>query len=109
MLPAILRFPLREHPDFFTQSSVVRTPHFRVYVQKNEKTHDRFAVVVKKKHGKATVRALTRRRMHTLIQEISKSSLRQNDGFYDLAFVIQGAPQEISVYQKELHDFWQSL
>lgn len=106
MLPSLLRFPLREYPEFFSSAKVIRLPSFRVYLIPNHEVSHRFAVVVKKAHAKATGRALTRRRVYALLQELVATQPRPNPGFYDVVFVVQGSSKESSVYQEELNAFW---
>jgi ribonuclease P protein component len=106
MLPSLLRFPLREYPEFFSTAKVVRLPSFRIYLLPNHEISHRFAVVVKKAHAKATGRALTRRRVYALLQELVSKGERPFPGFYDVVIVVQGMPKDSAVYQQELESFW---
>jgi hypothetical protein len=62
--------------------------------------------VVKKAHAKATGRALSRRRVYAVLQELASADSQPNRAFYDLVFVVQGMPKESSVYKEELQSFW---
>ncbi len=106
MLPSFLRLPLRTDPEFFSRSSVHRGRSLRFYFQKNDLAHHRFAVVVKKAHGKATQRALTRRRILSSVQPLLLPDSLPNNGFWDVVAVVQGSPKEVSAYQQDLATFF---
>lgn len=108
MIARNLRFSLRQERDFFERARVFRLPHVRVYFTSSPEKPLRFAISVKKGHGSATVRAQTRRRIATALNDCFTQRPTDFDRSYHVVFMPLGAPQEYRVYRQEIGQFLES-
>jgi RNase P protein component len=109
MLPASLRFPLRNHPDFFDTARRKRFPHLLVFFRpETANTPLRFSVIVKKSHGSAPERATYKRRVRAAIIALSQKHPEFFSRPSSLVLMPLGAVQSQSIYEQEIQQFLES-
>lgn len=122
MLPARLRFPLRTNPEFFTQARRQRLPHLLAFVrQENERasaaqeTHatpespTRFAIIIKKTHGKAVERAQFKRLVRSAVIALHKQQPHLFTLPYAVVLMPLGPVQSQATYEQELTQLLERL
>lgn len=121
MLPSILRFPLRDNPDFFAKVYRKRTRHVLAFIQdetafdemsSSDPSHPslptRFAVIVKKTHRTAVERVKFKRMIRSAVVALHKQ--RPQLFAAPRAFVLLplGRVQSVDTYVAEIAQLLES-
>ncbi len=109
MLPSLLRFDLRHSPQFFEHALSFQDRHIRFLYLENKKitsqtTENKLqtAIIVPKRHGKATDRVKTKRLIRAAINDLSKELSSVFELPYSVVLFVKGSPQEYEQYHQEL-------